>query len=132
MRYTMSVLSLAGRALLTLAFLAGLGLPACRADDVGSTVYQKVLRSVVWIHSPRGGGKLVTGSGSLIDHKHRLVLTNYHVVGETERATVMFPVFQKGKLAAEREFYIERIRRDGIRAKVLARDRRCDLAILQL
>ena len=89
--------------------------PAVQADDVGSTVYRKVLKSVVWIHSSRGGGKLATGSGSLIDRKHRLVLTNYHVVGDNDRATVIFPIFQKDKLVAEREFYLERIRRDGIR-----------------
>lgn len=121
----------------SLVFVLALGSSAlrpglARADDIGSTVYRKVLKSVVWIHSSRGGGKLATGSGSLIDRKHRLVLTNYHVVGDNDRATVIFPVFQNGKLVAERDFYLERIRRDGIRGKVVARDRRCDLALIQL
>jgi len=122
------------RYLLLLPLLAGLCLPAwTRADeDVGTAVYKKVLKSVVWVQSPRGGNKLATGTGSLVDRKHRLVLTNYHVVGDVDRATVMFPAYQKGKLVAEREYYIERIRRDGIRGKVVARDRRCDLALIQL
>ncbi len=119
---------LAASVLACLVLLGG----ASRADDVGATVYQKVLKSVVWIHSSRGGGKVATGSGSLLDRKHRLVLTNFHVVGDNDRATVMFPIYQKGKLVAEREFYIDRIRRDGIRGKVVARDRRCDLALIQL
>ncbi len=121
------------RSFLVLLVLLGLGFPArALADDVGSTVYSKVLKSVVWIHSSRGGGKQATGSGSLIDRKHRLVLTNFHVVGDNDRATVMFPLYQNGKLVAERDFYLERIRRDGIRGKVVARDRRCDLSLIQL
>ena len=122
--------------LMLLASLPSLGVRtnAVRGDvgDEGSRVYQKVLKSVVWIHSTRGPGKLATGSGSLIDRKHRLVLTNYHVVDDNDRATVLFPVFRDGKLVAERDFYLERIRKDGIRGKVIARDQRHDLAIIQL
>jgi hypothetical protein len=129
----MSERSVLFRCLLVFVVLACLGLPArAQADDVGTTVYRKVLKSVVWIHSSRGGGKLATGSGSLLDRRHRLVLTNYHVVGDNDRATVIFPIYQKGKLVAERDSYLERIRRDGIRGRVVARDRRCDLALIQL
>ncbi len=120
---------------LLLPLLLALFLPALlRAadEDVGTKVYRRVLKSVVWVHSPRGGGKVATGTGTLIERKHRLVLTNYHVVGEVDRATVMFPEYQKGKLVAEREFYLDRVRRDGIRGKVVARDKRCDLALIQL
>jgi Trypsin-like peptidase domain/TPM domain len=117
----------------TLLFLALPPVPL-RADDddEGSRVYQKVLKSVVWIHSARGPGKLATGSGSLLDRKNRLVLTNYHVVEENDRATVMFPIFRGGKVVAEREFYLDRIRRDGIRGKVIVRTQRHDLALIQL
>src|SRR5947207_208133 len=111
--------------------LAQAGSPA-RADDEGANVYQKVLKSVVWIHSTRGPGKLATGSGSLIDRKHRLILTNFHVVGDNNRATVLFPAQQKGKLVAEREYYLERIKSSGIRGRVIARDQKRDLAIIQI
>jgi Trypsin-like peptidase domain/TPM domain len=116
--------------------LLGLGLfllaPTLRADDDGARVYQKTLKSVAWIHSPRGQGKLATGTGSLIDRKHRLILTNYHVVGDGNRVTVLFPSYDKGKLIAERDYYLDRIKRNGIRGKVVARDMRRDLALIQL
>lgn len=112
-----------------LAFVA----PATRAEpDEGSRVYQETLPSVVWIYSPRGGGKAATGSGSLIDKDRRLVLTNYHVVADKDSATVVFPVFRGGKLVAERDFYRERLRTGGIKGKVVARDKNVDLALIQL
>src|SRR5947208_1521394 len=58
--------------------------------DAGSSVYQKVVHSTAWVHSDRGGGRTATGSGSLIDKGRRLVLTNYHVVGDIKTATVYF------------------------------------------
>lgn len=103
----------------------------CRADE-GAQVYQKVLHSTVWIHSSRGDTRYATGSGSLVDRNHRLVLTNYHVVGSNPRAIVTFPSFKEGKVIAERDYYNERIKRQGIRARVIALDRRHDLALLQL
>ena len=69
--------------------------PAPAPVDTGKLrVYQKVVGSTVWIHSNRGDGRLATGSGSLVDKGRRLVLTNYHVVGDVKKATVFFPVFE--------------------------------------
>jgi len=102
------------------------------AQDEGAKVYQKVMKSIVWIHSSRGGDKRVTGSGSLIDLKNRLVLTNYHVVGDVNRATVVFPITEKGRLVAERDYYLERLRANGIPGRVVARDEKRDLALIQL
>jgi S1-C subfamily serine protease len=75
-----------------------------------------------------------TGSGSLIDAQKRLVLTNFHVVGEKADAIVMFPIFDnKGNLVPEREKYFDMLKSNGgIPAKVLFTDRSKDLAILQL
>ena len=61
--------------------------------DAGASVYAKVVRSTAWVHSDRGGGKLASGSGSLVDKGRRLVLTNYHVVGDVKNATVFFPQY---------------------------------------
>jgi hypothetical protein len=115
---------------LLVAALAG----ACARADVGdgSQVYQGVLKSIAWIQSPRGQGKLATGTGSLVDKQKRLVLTNYHVVGDGDRVTVMFPIHERGKLIAEREQYLSRIRAEGIRGEVVARDRRRDMALIKL
>jgi S1-C subfamily serine protease len=78
----------------------------------------------------------MTGSGSLVDRTHRLVLTNYHVVGkDSENVYVAFPVYEKGKTiaVAERGYYQNLLRNGGgIRGKVIAREMKCDLALIQL
>src|SRR4051812_31594850 len=105
-----------------------------RADDegAGAKVYQEALKSVVWIHSPRGKDRSVSGTGSLVDRKLKLVLTNYHVVGDANTAVVMFPAHKGDRVIAEREYYLSRLKTEGIRAKVVARDKKADLALIQL
>ncbi len=109
--------------------------PSVRADtppvDAGATVYQKVVRSTVWVHSDRGGGKLSTGSGSLVDSGRRLVLTNYHVVGDVKKATVFFPTFDGKKPVPERKYYLSRPRL-GIAGEVVELDKQADLALIRI
>src|SRR5438045_2845965 len=122
--------------------LTGPAPPASAADapNAGKNVYQSTLRSMVWIVVPqevaRRGGMVAysfaSGSGSLIDVPDRLILTNYHVVRESPTATVMFPVFAKGKLIQEREYYEKRLETEGILARVVARDTKHDLALLRV
>jgi S1-C subfamily serine protease len=101
--------------------------------DSGSTAYSKVLKSTAWIHSPRGPGKVASGSGSLIDLKDRLVLTNFHVVGDVEGANVFFPSYrQNDDLIAERSYYVDNSTRLAHKGKVVARDRMRDLALIKL
>lgn len=121
------------RWLVSALLITALTAPSVRADvGDGAQVYQGVLKSIAWIHSPRGQGKSATGTGSLVDRQQRLILTNYHVVGDGDRVSVMFPIHERGKLIAEREQYIARVRADGIRGRVVARDRRRDLALIEL
>jgi S1-C subfamily serine protease len=101
------------------------------APEGSVKVYQSVLKSTVWIIVERPEGT-VTGSGSLIDRRRQLVLTNYHVVGEARRARVMFPAFRDGRVIAEREYYKQRVNDDGITGQVVARDRQSDLALVQI
>jgi hypothetical protein len=106
--------------------------PAPAPGDAGANVYRQVLRSTVWVHSDRGGGKLATGSGSLVDKGRRLVLTNYHVVGDVKRATVYFPDYGPDKKAySDRKHYLERGRL-GIPGEVVEVDREGDLALIRL
>lgn len=105
------------------------GQPAPGQSDSGIQVYQNVLKSTVWIRSDRGNA-VATGSGSLIDRRRCMILTNYHVVGNIDRATVYFPAYRGGEVIAERDYYRQRVR--GIRGTVKARDRQADLAIIQL
>jgi hypothetical protein len=106
--------------------------PDAPTTDTGISVYRQVLKSVVWIHSDRGGGKLATGSGSLIDKGRRLVLTNYHVVGNVGKATVFFPAFDGKKVVPERKFYLDRSARLGIPGEVVEVDKGADLALIRI
>ena len=106
--------------------------PPMPTTDTGISVYRQVLKSAVWIHSDRGGGKLATGSGSLIDKGRRLVLTNYHVVGEVKKATVFFPAFEGKKVVPERRFYLDRAGKLGIPGEVVEVDTAADLALIRI
>jgi S1-C subfamily serine protease len=101
--------------------------------DAGVTVYRHVLRSSVWIHSERGGGKEARGSGSLVDKGRRLVLTNYHVVGDVKKATVFFPSYGSDKkVIPERKYYLDRIEKLGIPGEVVEIDKEGDLALIRI
>ncbi|HEV3084010.1 MAG TPA: trypsin-like peptidase domain-containing protein [Gemmataceae bacterium] len=105
-----------------------------QGDASGEKVYRQTLRSTVWILSPKGAGVMSSGTGSLIDHKKKLVITNYHVVGENERVIVLFPAYRKGnKLVTERSHYFDLMKNGaGIKGKVLHRDSNRDLALIEL
>ena len=98
----------------------------------GVKVYRQVLQSTVWVHSDRGGGRLATGSGSLIDKGRRLILTNYHVVGNVKKATVYFPAFNGKKVIPERSYYTSRSGRLGIPGEVVEVDKAADLALIRI
>ncbi len=109
------------------------GEPPPTPADAGASAYKIVLRSTVWIHSDRGGGRLATGSGSLVDRGRRLVLTNYHVVGDVKRATVYFPDYGPDKKAiSERRHYTSRAGKLGITGEVIEVDKEGDLALIRI
>jgi hypothetical protein len=95
--------------------------------DAGASVYQKVVRSTAWVHSDRGGGKKATGSGALVDKGRRLVLTNYHVVGDVKQATVFFPQYDGKKAIPDRGRY-----KTGIPGEVVEIDKQADLALVRI
>jgi S1-C subfamily serine protease len=78
--------------------------------------------------------RIGTGSGSLIDVPQRLVLTNFHVVRNKDKVTVLFPQFDKaGKLITNKDHYFDKFRAGaGLEGKVIARDPRRDLALIKL
>ena len=102
-------------------------------------IYNKAIRSVVWIVTNSG-----QGSGVLIDTELRLAVTNHHVIVDTEEEPewilVIFPVRdKKGKLIEEQTFYIDEsnlgvLTRLGYAttASVVAKDAKTDLAIIEL
>jgi len=121
------------RPLLALLGLALVGGPA-RADGPDSDVlYQKVVKSCVFIVTKMKEG-VASGSGSLIDADQRIVLTNQHVVDENEYVFVMFPMYNKdGSLITNKDKYKALIPENkAIRGKVLHRDHTRDLAFVKL
>ena len=101
--------------------------PKTEPADAGTSVYQKVVRSTAWVHSDRGGGRLATGTGSLVDKGRRLVLTNYHVVGDVKHATVFFPAYDGKKPISDRKHY-----KTGISGEVVEIDKQADLVLIRL
>jgi V8-like Glu-specific endopeptidase len=106
--------------------------PKVEPADAGVSVYQKVVHSTAWVHSDRGGGHYATGSGTLIDKGRRLVLTNYHVVGNIKNATVYFPVFEGKKAIPDRKYYLDRASKLGIPGEVVELDKEADLALIRV
>lgn len=79
-----------------------------------------------------GGGIVAksSGSGSVIDRKHRLVITNVHVVGSNNDVIVYFPDFDdKGELVVRSDFYKAK---PGYKGRVVMKEERADLALVQL
>src|SRR6516165_5211601 len=133
---------------LILIFLATALLAAEPASGDEDSLYRRCLRASVWVvtvqnkqadhpldlskDGPRLGQTrhFSIGSGSVIDLEQRLVLTNSHVVGDSDKATVFFPIYEddtpvKNQLA----YWHSRARSAG---KVIARDQRRDLALIQI
>lgn len=81
-----------------------------------------------WAWSTSRGGKGI-GSGVLVDKKHRLLLTNVHVVGDSPGVTVYFPEYDKDELIARRDHYHPKA---GIAGKVVLRNEKTDLALVEL
>lgn len=107
--------------------------PVLAQSDAGSRVYRDTLKATVWIQSNRGSA-LASGTGSLIDRRRHLILTNYHVVGDVDRVNVFFPYYETGRPTpvAEKEFYQRRARELAVRGRVVARDKQADLALIQI
>ncbi len=119
------------------ALTAGFGVNPARAADVdGGKIYKQTLPSTVWVVVPqeqvsRGVVKVSSGTGSLIDVRHKLVLTNYHVVQNMSDVFVLFPIIQKnGKVVTERKTYLKEGAR--IPGKVRCRSKEKDLALIEL
>jgi S1-C subfamily serine protease len=119
-------------ALLTVPSL-GIG-PRLAAEDVDAeALYNKVVKSSVFIVTPMKGGGFGMGSGSLIDLDKKLVLTNYHVVDEEKTVFVQFPIFVKGNMITDKKQYLGNIPAGkAIKGTVLYRDKTRDLALVEL
>lgn len=115
--------------------LADLLAKASKSTASGPEIHKHVLKSVAWILTliDRKTGEGASGSGSLIDREHRLVLTNHHVINQGQDLVVFFPKYRNGQLVVSKEDYLKQIQReDVIHGRVVAQDQVCDLALIQL
>jgi S1-C subfamily serine protease len=127
-------------AVFALLGIPSLGLGPRLAAQESEDLYEKVVKSCVFIITPISKTSYAMGSGSLIDTEKRYVITNYHVVRDkndavTDKAVVyaQFPKYIKGKLDTDKNNYRETaLAGKAIKAKVLHYDIKRDLALIQL
>ncbi|HEY1859640.1 MAG TPA: HEAT repeat domain-containing protein [Gemmataceae bacterium] len=104
----------------------------------GADIHKHVLKSVAWILAlrDRQTGRGASGSGTLVDKEHRLVLTNHHVINQEQDLVIFFPKYRDGQLVVSKEDYIKQIQQEGVKnvihGRVVAQDQGCDLALIQL
>ena len=97
------------------------------AAVANNEVYRQLLKSSAMIVA---GDRF--GSGVLVDAERRLVCTNYHVVGELDQVQVVFPQHEGGKLQADRRSTLAEINHTSLAGKVVARDLRRDLVLIEV
>jgi HEAT repeat protein/S1-C subfamily serine protease/DNA-directed RNA polymerase subunit RPC12/RpoP len=103
----------------------------------GQKIYKYLLKSTALIVSPLraadGRVGLSLGSGGLVDTTNRLLITNYHVVGNNDEVFVFFPTYKDGKLIAEIDYFFQHAKQaDALKGKVLRKESKVDLALVQL
>ena len=94
--------------------------------------YKKVLPSTTWIITADGEQKTSTGTGVFIDKDRKLVLTNAHVVGDSRTAVVFFPEIKNGQPSVKRKRYLDKVVDLAQTGKIVAVDRKLDLALIEL
>lgn len=94
-------------------------------------VYSDTVASSAWVLS-KVDGKTSSGTGVLVDAEKKLVVTNFHVVGEARTAIVFFADMKDGKPITTRSHYVDNVTKLGLRGRVLAVDRKRDLALIEL
>src|SRR5262249_27508585 len=105
--------------------------PPLAADDTPrKNIYQRTLPATALVLANTGQpGATLAGTGWVVDRDRRLLVTNYHLVGNQDRVNVVFPLYENGRLVAERSAYRNAPR---VRGSVLDVDPRRDLALVEL
>jgi len=119
-----------GRSLLTLCALTA-GLAAASPAFADAKIYEQALQSTTWVLT-KTAGKTSSGTGVLIDAEKKLIVTNFHVVGEARNAIIFFPAMKDDKPIVTRKHYADNVKALGLRGRVIGVDRKRDLALVQL
>ncbi|TWT87662.1 Periplasmic serine endoprotease DegP precursor [Pseudobythopirellula maris] len=102
--------------------------PAALADAAN---YRQTLDSTTWVLAKNSEGTS-SGTGVLVDAERKLVLTNAHVVGDSRNAVLFFRDLKEDRPVVEKSHYLKNVRKLGVRGRIVAVDRKRDLALLQL
>ena len=109
----------------------GVSLVAASSARADAKIYEQALQSTTWVLT-KAGTKTSSGTGVLVDAEKKLIITNFHVVGEARSALVFFPAMQGEKPIVTRKHYIDNVKTLAVRGRVLGVDRKRDLAVVQL
>ncbi|MDA8744303.1 serine protease [Rubripirellula amarantea] len=113
------------------AVIALMSLMAITARGDAET-YARVVQSTAWIVTSDADNETATGTGVLVDSEKRIVLTNAHVVGDSRTVVVFFADIEDGIPNVKRKHYLDNVLKLAQPGKVVAVDRRRDLALIQL
>ncbi|WP_020470178.1 S1 family peptidase [Zavarzinella formosa] len=113
--------------------------PAAEPDDpppvvvltqplTGEQVYERLVRSSVFIITPTGAG-----TGFIVSKGKRLLVTNFHVVGRETEVLVLYPLYDKaGELITDASFYRKQGRGIAVPGTVVEKDVTRDLAMIEV
>ena len=81
-------------------------------------IYNQTLRSTAWVLAKTGDGTS-SGTGVLVDADRKLLVTNFHVVGEARGTVIFFPDTSGSQVINDRDHYLRNVRRLGVRGQVV-------------
>lgn len=94
-------------------------------------IYNDTLKSTAWVLA-KNDGTTSSGTGVLVNSEKKLLVTNFHVVKDARSTVVFFPERKNGKPIVDRQHYRGNIKTLGISGRVLAVDKKRDLALIEL
>lgn len=112
-------------------FAAMTVLAAAQSAFADVETYRNTLKCTSWVLA-KTDGETSSGTGVLVDADKKLMVTNFHVVGDARSTVVFFPAMKNGKPIVERSHYLKNVKKLGVRGRVLAVDRKRDLALIEL
>lgn len=118
---------------ITKHLIAAAAIACCTTASVFADVsnYRNTLKGTSWVLA-KADGETSSGTGVLVDADKKLMVTNFHVVGDARSTVVFFPDLKNGKPIVERSHYLKNVKKLGVRGRVLAVDRKRDLALIEL
>ncbi len=128
---TMKTLTLKTRFALVLVGLGFINSMMTQTAHADVKNYRRTLKATTWILAKNSEGTS-SGTGVLIDTEKKLVVTNAHVVGDARNVVLFFADMKNDSPIVERSHYLQNVKKLGIRGRVLAVDRKRDLALVEL